>query len=46
MTELDKLRIDLLFQLKTPDEIDWDYFLETSQRAKKAADSEDRNMTY
>jgi len=45
-TELDLLRSDLKFQLDTPDELDWDYFLETAHRAKMAADKERRNMTF
>ena len=44
-TELDLLRIDLEHQLGIPDELDWDYFLETAKRAKVAADAEGRNMT-
>lgn len=44
-TPLDLLRADLLHQLSIPDELDWDYFLETAQRAKAAADNEDRNAT-
>jgi len=43
-TELDDLRSDLVHQLGIPDELDWDYFLETAQRAKVAADQENRNM--
>ncbi len=43
-TELDDLRADLFHQLGIPDELDWDYFLETAQRAKAAADKEKRNM--
>lgn len=43
-TELDLLRADLKHQLSMPDEIDWDYFLETAIRAKNAADAEGRNM--
>ena len=44
-TPLDMLRADLLHQLNIPDELDWDYFLETAQRAKDAADKEGRNTT-
>ena len=44
-TELDALRSDLQFQLQTPDELDWDYFLETAVKAKYAADKEGRNFT-
>jgi len=44
-SELDLLRSDLLHQLRTPEELDWDYFLETAQRAKEVADEEGRNMT-
>lgn len=43
-TELDLIRQDLMHQLKIPDDLDWDYFLETAIRAKEAADVEDRNM--
>lgn len=43
-TELDMLRKDLVHQLGIPDELDWDYFLETAKRAKSAADKEKRNM--
>ena len=43
-TELDLLRKDLLHQLGIPDELDWDYFLETAMKAKAAADVENRNM--
>lgn len=45
-TELDILREDLIFQLETPDDIDWDYFLRTVLEARKAANSENRNMTF
>jgi len=44
-TELDLLRADLQHQLNIPDELDWDYFLETALRAKAAADKEGRNMS-
>ena len=44
-TELDLLRADLVHQLSIPDELDWDYFLETAQRAKDQADKEERNFT-
>jgi hypothetical protein len=43
-SDLDLLRKDLVHQLSIPDELDWDYFLETAQRAKAAADNEGRNM--
>lgn len=43
-TNLDLIRKDLIHQLGIPDELDWDYFLETARRAKKAADTEERNM--
>ena len=43
-TELDLIRKDLVHQLKIPDELDWDYFLETTIKAKRAADDEGRNM--
>lgn len=41
---LEKLRTDLAFQLKTADELDWDYFLETALKAKFSADSDNINM--
>lgn len=41
---LDDYRDDLVFQLKTPDDLDWDYFLETAWKAKVQADRENRNM--
>lgn len=44
-SELDLLRLDIEHQLKTPNEFDWDYLLETVKEAKLAADREDRNMT-
>ncbi len=40
MTTLDKLRDDLRHQLSIPDELDWDYFLHTANRAKVQADEE------
>ncbi len=43
-TELDLLRKDLVYQLYTADEIDWDYFVETANKAKYEADKEGRNM--
>ncbi len=43
-TELDLIRKDLVHQLGIPDELDWDYFLETAIKAKVAADVENRNM--
>lgn len=43
--ELDAIRSDLLFQLKTPDDLDWNYFLETAIRAKLKADATGTNMT-
>ena len=45
-SSLDLLRDDLTHQLKTADEMDWDYFLETAENAKKAADDEGRNMIF
>ncbi len=45
MTTLDKLRDDLRHQLSIPDELDWDYFLHTANRAKVQADEELRNFT-
>jgi len=44
-TKLDNLRSDLKHQLSIPDELDWDYFLETTRKAKTSADNEGRNMT-
>jgi hypothetical protein len=44
-TELDRLRKDLLHQLGTPDELDWNYFVATAKRAQTAANNEKRNMT-
>ena len=41
---LEELREDLRFQLDTPDEIDWDYFLEIAKRAQSAANREGKNM--
>ncbi len=41
---LDKLRTDLAFQLKTPEDLDWDYFLETALKAKLTADNANINM--
>lgn len=41
---LDKLRSDLVFQLKTPEDLDWDYFLETALKAKLTADNTNINM--
>lgn len=32
---LDKLRTDLAFQLKTAEDLDWDYFLETALTKKR-----------
>ncbi|MCY9864976.1 hypothetical protein OTK49_20890 [Vibrio coralliirubri] len=43
--EIDSIRSDLMFQLKTPEDLDWDYFLETSIRAKIKADATGVNMT-
>lgn len=42
--DLDSLRSDLIHQLKIPDEIDWDYFLETALRARSRAEIEGRNF--
>lgn len=42
---LDELRADLVHQLGIPDELDWDYFVETAMLARKAANKENRNMT-
>lgn len=42
--DLDALRSDLIHQLKIPDEIDWDYFLETALRARSRAEIEGRNF--
>ncbi len=39
---LDLLRKDLVHQLGIPDDIDWDYFLETATRAKLQSDIEDK----
>ena len=41
---LDKLRQDLRHQLEIPDDIDWDYFLDTAKRALIVANKEGRNM--
>ena len=43
-TMLDKLRQDLRHQLEIPDDIDWDYFLDTAKRALIVANKEGRNM--
>lgn len=43
--DLDQIRADLKHQLSIPDEIDWDYFLETTIRAKIKADATNKNMT-
>ncbi len=43
MQTLDDLRKDLAFQLSAPYDLDWDYFLETAEMAKKKADKENRN---
>lgn len=40
---LDAFHKDLAFQLKTAEELDWDYFLETAMKAKMAADREEVN---
>lgn len=40
---IDDLRSDLEFQIKTLEDLDWDYFLETAVRAKIQADLEGRN---
>lgn len=45
LTRLDVLRSDLVFQLKTPDDLDWDYFVETAKMAREQANKEGRNMT-
>lgn len=44
-TELDRIRQDLKHQLSIPEELDWDYFLDTAKRAKAQADVELRNFT-
>ena len=44
-TNLDLLRKDLIHQLNIPEELDWDYFLETAVRAQKQANIEKRNFT-
>jgi hypothetical protein len=41
---VDDIRKDLIFQLETPEDLDWDYFLETAMRAKTQADMEMVNM--
>lgn len=35
---LDTLRADLAFQLQSPEDLDWDYFLETAVKAKVVSD--------
>lgn len=40
---LDDIKKDLVFQLGTIDDLDWDYFLETAIRAKLQADREGIN---
>lgn len=40
---LDDIKKDLVFQLGTIDDLDWDYFLETAVRAKLQADHEGIN---
>jgi len=42
---LDDIRADVKGQLEIPDDLDWDYFVETAVRAKHQADKENRNMT-
>ena len=44
LIELDKLRCDLIFQLKTPEDLDWDYLLEKCLSAKFTADFAGVNM--
>lgn len=43
-TTVNDYRKDLEFQLKTPDNIDWDYFLEVAIKAKVEADKLGENM--
>jgi hypothetical protein len=43
-SKLDLLRADLVHQLQMPDDLDWDYFVETAERARNAANTEKRNM--
>lgn len=45
-TTVDDYRKDLKFQLETPDEIDWDYFVETAIAAQKQANKEHVNMNW
>ena len=40
---LEELKKDLQFQL-TFEEIDWDYFLETAERARNQANVEEQNF--
>lgn len=42
--DLSSLRKDLKFQLGTIDDLDWDYFLELTLKAKFSADSSNINM--
>jgi hypothetical protein len=44
-TELDLLRKNLTHQLGIPDNIDWDYFVETAIKAKNQSNIENRNKT-
>lgn len=41
---LDILRKDLVLQLETPEDLDWDYFLETALKARFIADNANVNM--
>ena len=41
---VDSLKSDLIFQLGTIDNLDWDYFLETALKAKILADKGGFNM--
>ncbi|MBJ7266360.1 hypothetical protein [Idiomarina abyssalis] len=41
-----ELRADLTFQLGMPEDLDWDYFVETAIRAKLASDEEGVNKPW
>ena len=43
---LTEFREDLIHQLNTSDDIDWDYFLETTNRAKSLADQLGLNKKF
>jgi hypothetical protein len=43
LASLDDIKKDLVFQLGSIDDLDWDYFLETAVRAKLQADHEGIN---